>query len=130
MSQLTTNTTTIDECITLANSLPDAGSGGGAVETCTVTINAGSYIVDRVYYLAYETDEYVYKSVAEPNELSSCVCNTPIVVVMQTAMGPAATSISGSLELDYVDYGPSYMEAHYLLHATDTTGGNLNFPDD
>lgn len=29
MSQLTTNTTTIDECIALANSLPDAGSGGG-----------------------------------------------------------------------------------------------------
>lgn len=43
MSQLTTNTTTIDECIALANSLPDAGSGSGgtAVETCTVTLDGG-----------------------------------------------------------------------------------------
>ena len=28
MSQLTSNTTTIDELITIANNLPDAGSGG------------------------------------------------------------------------------------------------------
>lgn len=41
MSQLTTNTTTIDECIALANSLPDAesGSGGATVGTCTVTLD-------------------------------------------------------------------------------------------
>lgn len=69
MSQLTTNTTTIDELITMANALPDAGSGedvseevetytglltdlesainelpdagsgGGSTETCTITFN-------------------------------------------------------------------------------------------
>lgn len=35
MSQLTTNTTTIDELITIANNLPDAGSGGEDVSAET-----------------------------------------------------------------------------------------------
>ena len=35
MSQLTTNTTTIDELITMANNLPDAGSGGEDVSAET-----------------------------------------------------------------------------------------------
>ena len=36
MPQLSTNTTLIDECISIANTLPDAG-GGGSAEMCTVT---------------------------------------------------------------------------------------------
>ena len=37
MSQLSTNTTLIDECISIANTLPDAGGGGtGSIETCSV----------------------------------------------------------------------------------------------
>ena len=43
MSQLETNTATIQNLIEKANSLPDAGSGGtgntGGYETCTVTFN-------------------------------------------------------------------------------------------
>ena len=39
MSQLTQNTADLDALIAKANALPDAGSGGGgAVETCTVTV--------------------------------------------------------------------------------------------
>lgn len=47
MSQLTTNTTSIDECIALANALPDAGSGGGgSVETCSVEIDHGGIMME------------------------------------------------------------------------------------
>lgn len=40
MSQLTTNTTSLQAILDAVNALPEAGSGGGAsVETCTVNIN-------------------------------------------------------------------------------------------
>lgn len=89
MSQLTTNTTTIDELITLANNLPDAGGGGedvsaetaeytellddletaidalpeagGSVETCTV----------RLEFLAGQQGAWEYAAtVAGPDGIS------------------------------------------------------------
>ena len=61
MSQLTTNTTTIDELITIANNLPDAGGGGssGGVETCTVVIEASAYPT-IVYYVDPKTNDVIY----------------------------------------------------------------------
>ena len=45
MSNLTTNTTTIQNLISKINNLPSAGSGGGgSVETCTVT-----FAIDDMY---------------------------------------------------------------------------------
>ena len=38
MSQLTTNTASLQEILATVNALPEAGSGGTAIETCTVTM--------------------------------------------------------------------------------------------
>lgn len=37
-SRLQTNNTNLQELINKANALPDAGGGGGSVESCTITI--------------------------------------------------------------------------------------------
>lgn len=52
MSQLTTNTTTIDELITMANNLPNAGSSGAA-ETCTVEITLNEVVQSTQYPFQY-----------------------------------------------------------------------------
>ena len=46
MSQLTPNTPTRDECIALANSLPDAGSGGGGESFITNKLNGAEVRTD------------------------------------------------------------------------------------
>ena len=58
MSQLITNTTTINELITLANNLPDVGSGGGtSVETCTLNLRIECYNSSKFYFIASSVDE-------------------------------------------------------------------------
>ena len=55
---LTANGTLIDECIALANSLPDAGSGGASLETCAVTVTG----CREVFYTSVENGAIVAKS--------------------------------------------------------------------
>lgn len=61
-SRLQTNNTNLQALIDKANNLPEAGSGGGSVETCTVTLNvADSVGVNRSYRIVcmtYENGEY------------------------------------------------------------------------
>lgn len=47
MSQLTTNTTSLQAILDTVNALPEVGSGGGSVETCTVTV-AGSFEIIHI----------------------------------------------------------------------------------
>lgn len=108
MSQLTTNTTTIDELITLANNLPDAGSGGsggGSVETCTVTIGAGSLMSGPVYCTVLsETGANFNTFTHEYNEVSTVenvICNSILALKYSSAV---LMTISGDGELLEVAY--------------------------
>lgn len=82
MSQLTTNTTTINECIALANTLPDAGSGGSgaSVETSNVTIAASTFPSGACY--SPTLGEVVMWSPDEPGSSAQfeCVKGTIIIV--------------------------------------------------
>ena len=46
LSRIQANNDNLDVCIAKANALPDAGSGGGSVETCTVNFSVGKYYDD------------------------------------------------------------------------------------
>ena len=80
MSQLTTNTTTIDELITIANNLPDAGSGGsGGVETCTVTL-AGE--ASEMCYTKYVDGVFSGDTMMKDVTVSAEVVKNTVVTVM------------------------------------------------
>lgn len=62
MSKLEQNTTALDEVLAMVNALPDAGSGGGGVETCTVTVNdVGN--VNYLTHMRYVNGEFIPTSV-------------------------------------------------------------------
>lgn len=42
MSKLEQNTTALDEVLAMVNALPDAGGGGGSVDTCSLRIAANA----------------------------------------------------------------------------------------
>lgn len=126
MSQLTTNTTTIDECLVLANSLPDAGSGG-SVGTCTVMLEA-SALIYRPYSCCYTymndsgdiTSEEVSNS---PNSISltieNVVCGSIICVNWarntMVSMGSAITTTNAELMM--------YNQLLTAIHITAPAGG-------
>lgn len=92
-TQLQTNNTNlasytdrVNALIDMANSLPEAGgSGGGAVETCTVTFLETEGQEIRVYYMTYENDsiqEKVYnESSTDRNYFSINVLKNSFLLV-------------------------------------------------
>jgi hypothetical protein len=99
MSNKTTiqsHNTRLQNLIDTANSLPDAGSGGGAVETCTVTIefldNLQAINTYDLGFTVYENDKIVTKTVHEATtqidstnnkalfDLENVVCGSAIVI--------------------------------------------------
>lgn len=96
MSQLTTNTTTIDELITMANSLPDVGSGGGSeVETCTITINKSGSAC-QMTYLTINGTEIIPASITwaygESKVINNVVGNSIITILVDMNSNTIASS--------------------------------------
>lgn len=98
MSQLTQNTTDLDALIAKANALPDAGSGGGsgggAVETCTVEITADNGKILNYMAITYTDGNYetVYEMTSgvdtnAPFVLSNVVCGTSVYIQSSYALG-------------------------------------------
>lgn len=119
MSQLTTNTVTIDELITMANNLPDAGSGGsggGSVETCTVTIGADSGLSGPVYCTvlsetgaSFNTFTHNYNEVST---IENVICNSILVLKYG---GAHLMTISGDGELLETLYDSNYNTVGHIL---------------
>lgn len=103
MSQLTTNTTTIDECIALANSLPDAGSGGGGstIETCNV-----GFILDAPPdpgTIVYGVDAYGNLQEISFNTVSSITIQKNTIIAIESWSSTSSTS--GNVQLLFYDSG-------------------------
>lgn len=88
MSQLTKNTTDLDALIAKAQALPDAGSGGTAVETCTVR----PYLMNGLYY----GDNGDYAATVFRNGEISCVTGTWNATDI-TADNPITDVVCGSI---------------------------------
>ena len=86
MSQLSTNTTSLQAILDAVNALPEAGegSGGGTVETCTVITKSGSACGASV--TCYENGEFVARCATDTTNTSfnhtfeNVVCGSCVVV--------------------------------------------------
>lgn len=110
MSQLTTNTTTIDECIALANSLPDAGSGGGGtVETCSFS---ATYPISFTVIYTTGSGEPAWTAGYDETVTVEVMKNT--LVTFWTDSGRCGYSCTGDVSLFYGNdsFGP------VVLHVT------------
>lgn len=81
MSKLTTNTADLQAILDKVNALPNAGSGGGSVETCTVTITqiGGNVIVPM-------EDAIMFYTGADGMITSQFVNNGSIVTVVKNSL--------------------------------------------
>lgn len=109
MSQLTTNTTTIDECIALANSLPDAGCGGGGSGggTCTVELLANGPIASSITFDYINADGVLDVESCSNMDLMMGVqlvvqSNTPIASI--SSISSAAEPEGGAIKINQYCY--------------------------
>lgn len=99
---LTANGTLIDECIALANGLPDAGSGGASLENCAVTVTG----CREVYYTSVENGAIVAKASTGANATAThniIVCKNSMVVCA-LLQGAAIIVTGGELNASYLTY--------------------------
>lgn len=118
MSQLETNTATIQNLIEKANSLPDAGSGGsGSVETCTLTTASNHSNSAHFFFTEYKDGVFSSKVVTQQTAgvllsdcvvVGSCLTTIPSLMVYENcsnvpiALGSVGTySINGNAIVGY-----------------------------
>ena len=109
---LTTNTASLQAILDTVNALPEAGSGGAVVETCTVTINfitSNSWQLLNLYEyttlrdgaIIHELVDAVSKSYMGGSTsvtLENIVCNSLIVIDYDT-MGESEITTDGDIYL-------------------------------
>lgn len=121
MSQLTTNTATIDELITIANNLPDAGgSSEGGIQYEIVTIPSGVDFINITYSLPRVTGAYGSANYLEDFHSEGAVLGifnnnfNHISHLSYSAYGNVVNVETGS---DYITYSNGVMSA-YLSYTT------------
>lgn len=127
MSQLSTNTTLIDECISIANTLPDAGGGGGgSIETCTIKYSSASaYEGANSYWL--EVDETGKLVTKNDNFIGGSMPNIGSVGVTELKV-PCNSFVligMGSVDSATVTNGGSvvYKTSNYFVLTAPSTAG-------
>ena len=99
--RINSNNALIDEAIAKANALPDAGSGGGGVETCTVVLNyiglsSYDYIETKAVVLINDTQtwEATPPNIQSPTlTIQNVVCNTLLTFTSETDFDYIETSV-------------------------------------
>lgn len=106
MSKLEQNTTALDEVLAMVNALPDAGSGGGGVETCTVTLASGG-MAARMYFTSVDSNGGIMGVFERTPYLSDAtvVCGTYVTVLYVSPTATVNYTCTGA-ELSHQDtYG-------------------------
>lgn len=111
--RITAHNALIDQAQALVDALPDAGSGGGSVETCTVQFSENG-LVGRIIYEAYENGTVVSKQVSI-NDYQGGVLNDTFenVVIGSSLIADAADSdvpfaINGYATLESYTYDSAF----------------------
>lgn len=83
--RIAANNTRLSKLVETAESLPDAGSGGGGVETCTINFNDDTAGIGNVYFTVFEDGEIKPKVITDLNDnyardIENVVCGSAIVV--------------------------------------------------
>lgn len=105
MSQLTTNTTTINECIALANSLPDAGSSGGGstIETCNVEFALDAPPDPGT--IVYSVDAYGNLQETDLSFVSITIQKNTIIAIEGWSGMSSTSGASGNVQLLFYNSG-------------------------
>ena len=112
LETLNSHNTQIQNLISKANSLPDAGSSGGVggIDTCTVIINVYSETNWSYSCTAYENGQFVPKSCNFFNgvggntlTLTNVVCGSAIMVL--TSRASKAYSTLGDSTMQWIEFG-------------------------
>lgn len=132
MSQLETNTTDLQAILAQVNALPDAGSGGGGVETCTVTISTTESsckgtVTTTTINDAGEITVVVTESASFPHE-TTCIKNGLICVRMTNGYANDGNPTCTNCELVSYTYG----DGANCMFAFKITGDNatISIPSD
>lgn len=125
MSNLNNNTTQLESLLVKINALPDADSGGGSVETCTVTVSM-SGLGATFFVTAYENGQTCGKSqnVASNRSvvLENVVRGSYIVCTGSTALNLSGGLLYVSTNGDVVNHGGNgYDTALYFTVNSDAT---------
>lgn len=82
-TQLNQNTTDLQSILDAVNALPEADGSGISLETCTVTITAGSTIYSITYMTVDANGAPIYTCIT-PNSTATqtltCLCNSAIAI--------------------------------------------------
>lgn len=108
---MTDNTTALEALRDQANALPDVGSGGGKVETCTVTISAipeGSLNEGNIGFTTYDNGTFntvspQISSAQLPYAINNVVVNSSVMVGL--AVGAIVHDVSSEHTLEEVAGG-------------------------
>lgn len=114
-TRLQTNNTNLQALINKANALPDAGSGGGSAETCTVTIENISYDCYIDFATALIVENGTYKSythiydIIDPHTITieNVVCGSEIKLLSRFHAGAGIEpyiEINGTASFDSWDW--------------------------
>lgn len=128
MSQLTTNTTSLQAILDAVNALPEAG-GGASIETCTVKIMSGddlnqyygcvaTVLADGVTTVDFESYAGGVQNSFFNKTFSDCVCGSGLTV-NATGYNDNNWKIDGAAELLAVNVRGAYF--HILPEAAGTT---------
>lgn len=131
-SDLQSNNTDLQSILDTINSLPEAGSGGGSVETCTVTItsNDGSAsVLEAISYTTYSSDDTTYYTeIAQslPITLTDVKCGTAINIMFFNGGGVFGVRTTGSA---HIVGEAMYIAGGYSLVTSvcdDSSGGTID----
>ena len=118
------NTTSLQNLLETINNLPDAGSGGASVDTCTIVINNPypTYVtISGVSATIYEEGiikTYVITSASQisyPITIDNVICNSPITFHTSSMV---AISCDGCEQLSF--YSGFYVYTSTIANATGT----------
>lgn len=117
LSRIQNNNASLDACIEKANALPDAGSGGASVETCTVTLSLSTSLSgNTAMLLSYGCMQLIdgviscitgivtsTKSVVIENVIQGSLCAITLVNTSIKNYYISSFNIDNMLDLDYDD---------------------------
>lgn len=106
-TELQSNNTDLQSILDTINALPDAGSDGTSVETCTVTINLSGLSISSYCATIYRNgsvgNNCVFTTTSSSFTIENVVCGSPIVllcyILLDEANGLTVYTLSSDIQL-------------------------------
>lgn len=122
-------TSLLDDLEAAVDALPDAGSGGAAVETCSIRLVCASKDIYGYSYLAYRNGAFVPVSVTNEAAYSSLdvtltdvICNAYIYVQTHISSGMEGSSVTGDATCEFIGVTSRSSNLVAIVYAPSSAG--------